>query len=131
MKQQLSFVTSSSSGSSSSSASSFGDIGFETALQVYRNGGHSHPIATVTVPDGLLSPLAKGEKIMGMNLAQTESIVLYSEEYYPVGTTQVKLSYDTISPANNDLSNNSGVTWCQVGISPFLDFCKFSRQQQQ
>jgi len=116
-------------------APSFGNSALLTAMELYSRGGHSHPVAEVTLSSpGLSRPMVKGEKLTGINSASNHQVVLYAAESYPIGTTRLRLNYDTTNTTSLMRDNDADdmrvdtaihVNWCQVGgkAAPFLDFC--------
>lgn len=103
---------------------SFGDTtGFFSAMVVYARGGHSRPVAEIEVLNsgGLPTPMAKGDKVIGWNAAKNREVIAFAADTFPVGSTTIRLNYDTTGT-----NGSSSIDWCQVGGMPvpFLDNCK-------
>jgi hypothetical protein len=103
---------------------SFGDTtGFYSAMVVYARGGHSQPVAEIKVLNsgGLPTPMAQGDKVIGWNAAKNREVIAFAADHFPVGTTTIRLNYDTTGT-----DGSTSINWCQVGGMPvpYLDNCK-------
>jgi hypothetical protein len=83
---------------------------YQTAKAIYTQGAHSKSIATVTLSSGLLNAVPAGTSVSGTNEAGSE-ISGKTYEDYPIGSTIIRIQYQTIAVQSNYVG-------CQVGGNP-------------
>lgn len=86
------------------------DEAHASALRVYQEGGHSKPIAQVTLSTGLASAVEAGTKVTGTAVDGSQTVgKMFADA--PTGATEIEVQYQTSDSQSNYVN-------CQVGGLP-------------